>query len=211
MVCPRRPNPPQLSRFVGEICGVGTASGYRIVIGRWELSPFGEFADVMLESPDGLRTLLAPRQDIAAYVGATYTFDRVEVVPVTTERGDDVLKVDAGRLQVVLTFGSRSPVGRLLRVVPRSVATARWWATIIDPLARLVLRGVRTRGSAAGDRREWYGATDARRIIGLRARLDDADLGDLGDVWPPVRFGFGSTPKQPMAVKVVSTVHEGAA
>ena len=30
----------------------------------------------------------------------------------------------------------------------------------VDPVARVVMRGVRTRGSAGHGRREWYGATD---------------------------------------------------
>ena len=45
----------------------------------------GRFADVMLAQPDGLRVLLAPSGEVAEFVAATYTFDRVELGP---GRGD---------------------------------------------------------------------------------------------------------------------------
>ena len=47
-------------RFHGAIAGVGSTSGVRIVVGRWDESPLGTFADVMLAEPDGTRVLLAP-------------------------------------------------------------------------------------------------------------------------------------------------------
>src|SRR5699024_6852506 len=46
-----------LLRFVGEIAGVGTTSGTRVVVGRWEDSPFGPFGDAMVETADGHRVL----------------------------------------------------------------------------------------------------------------------------------------------------------
>ena len=49
-------------RFTGRIAGVGTTSGVRVVVGRWDQSPWGGFTDVMLAQPDGLRVLLAPSQ-----------------------------------------------------------------------------------------------------------------------------------------------------
>ena len=76
----------------------------------------------------------------------------------------------------------------------------------IDPVARLALRGVRTRGSAGHGRREWYGAADVHRLTAVRARLGDDDLGSLTDVWPPVRFGFSSTPRRASIVAVTTTV-----
>ena len=32
-------------RFRGEIVGIGSESGIRIVVGRWQESPLGSFAD----------------------------------------------------------------------------------------------------------------------------------------------------------------------
>lgn len=55
-------------RFIGSICGFGTTSGTRLVVGRWLSSPLGSFADVMVERPDGMRMLLAPRPSLVQVV-----------------------------------------------------------------------------------------------------------------------------------------------
>ncbi len=170
------------------------------------MSPFGSFADVMHEAPDGVRTLLAPTQEVADFVSETYVFDQVRIVAVTAERLDGRLHLAAGGLDVDLAFGRRSAVGWMLRAVPGPIARSRAWCTVIDPIARVVLRGVRTRGTAGNGRREWYGATDQHRVTRVAASLDGADLGTLADVWPPVRFGFSSTPRTPSVVSVTTTV-----
>lgn len=195
-------------RFRGEIAGFGTASGHRVVVGRWPSSPFGPFADVMLEAPDGVRTLVAPSDPVAEFVSGTYTFDRVVVAPVTVDRSAARLGVEAGGLVAELTTGARTALGWALRAVPGPVARAPWWCALIDPVARRVVRGVRTRGTAGNGRHEWYGATDQHRIVAVRASLDGIDLGALADLWPPVRFGFGSAPRRPSVVALTTTVRE---
>ena len=70
-------------RFSGWIAGLGTASGTRLVIGHWPISPFGPVSDVMVESAGGHRLLLAATPELAEFVAATYRFDSVDVVPVT--------------------------------------------------------------------------------------------------------------------------------
>jgi hypothetical protein len=35
-------------RFSGRIASVGSTRGVRIVVGRWDDSPWGDFADVLL-------------------------------------------------------------------------------------------------------------------------------------------------------------------
>jgi hypothetical protein len=176
------------------------------VIGRWPVSPFGPFADVMHEAPDGVRTLLAPTQEVADFVSETYVFDAVRLVPVVAERSDGRLHLVAGDLDAELAFGRRSAVGWMLRAVPAPIARSRAWCTAIDPIARVVMRGVRTRGTAGNGRREWYGATDQHRIASVAASLGGVDLGSLADVWPPVRFGFSSTPRRPSLVRVTTTI-----
>ncbi len=47
-------------RFEGYIAGLGSTSGTRLVVGCWERSPLGAFADLMIERPDGHRLLIAP-------------------------------------------------------------------------------------------------------------------------------------------------------
>jgi hypothetical protein len=47
-------------QFTGWIAGLGTGSGYRVVIGHWPRSPFGVVTDTMVEDLPGHRTLYAP-------------------------------------------------------------------------------------------------------------------------------------------------------
>lgn len=197
---------PKRDRFTGQIAGLGSSSGVRIVVGRWVDSPLGGFADVMVAEPDGTRILLAPRTDVADFVGSTYTFDRVTLGPVDVLVGQDHWRVTAPRLDLSFDVGSRTALGLLLGVLPARLATAPAWAALTDPVARLVLRGVRTRGSAGHGRREYYGATDLRRIRGLAGSWAGAPLGELAPVHPEPRFGFGSTPRAPSVTSLVTTV-----
>ncbi|CAM5552030.1 MULTISPECIES: hypothetical protein [Streptomyces] len=192
-------------RFEGWIAGVGTDSGTRLVLGHWERSPFGAFSDVMVEGADGRRTLLAPTGEVAAHVAATYRFEDVRVVPVRVSVDGAEWRVTAGSLALGFAVGRRPLLGTLLRAVPVRLARRPAWAALLDTPARL-LPGVRTRGSAGGGRREWYGAHDLRRITSARATWQDRELGRLTPVEPPVSFGFGSTPRRPALVRVTTTV-----
>ncbi|WP_327179819.1 hypothetical protein OG599_34020 [Streptomyces sp. NBC_01335] len=191
--------------FDGWIGAVGTASGTRLVLGHWPRSPFGAFSDVMIEHPDGERRLLAPTGRIAGFVAETYTFDRVDVVPVDVRRDGARWCVGAGPLALELVTGPRTALGRLLRTVPAPLARSHTWAAVCDVPARL-LPGVRTLGSAGPGRREWYGARDQHRVLSASASLGGADLGGLAPVDPPVTFGFGSAPRDPSVVRITSTV-----
>jgi hypothetical protein len=193
-------------RFEGSITGLGTRGGTRAVVGHWPVSPFGPFADVMVERADGHRMLLAPDNDVAEFVSATYVFDEVVTTPVTVTAAGDRRVVRAGPLDVWFVVGSRTTLGYLLRAVPGPVSESPGWARLTDPVAAAVLPGVRTLGTAGGGRREWYAARDERRVTAARLRWDGADLGDLRPVDPPARFGFSSTPAGPSHVTVVSTV-----
>jgi len=127
---------------------------------------------------------------------------------VSTTRSVSGLSVAAGDLTLDVVTGTRTAIGWVLRAVPPPLARARWWCSAIDPIARVALHGVRTRGTAGNGRREWYGATDQHRVVSVRAALGGQDLGDLADVWPPVRFGFSSTPRTPSMVAVTTTVDD---
>ncbi|GAA2458669.1 hypothetical protein [Streptomyces macrosporus] len=192
-------------RFDGWIAGVGTSSGTRVVVGHWVRSPFGPFSDVMLEEADGRRVLLAPTRQVADFVAGVYRFDRVRVVPTSVHVAGAVWSVAAGPLALRFAVGRRGPLGLLLRCVPGALAARPAWATLTDLPARL-LPGVRTRGSAGAGRREWYGARDLRPVTAAAGSFEGEDLGGLAPVDPPVRFGFGSTPRAPAVVRVVSTV-----
>src|SRR4051812_39145426 len=128
-----------------------------MVIGSWLESPFGRFADVMVEAADGHRTLLAPSDEVAEFVSATYTFDSTETGPVTVDHVTDAFSVTAPGLVLAGRLGGPAPFDRLLRLMPRRLATAPAWLRIVDPVASRLIPGVRTCGSAGNGRREYYG------------------------------------------------------
>ncbi len=198
-------------RFTGQIAGVGSTSGTRVVVGRWLHSPFGAFADAMVETASGHRVLLAPSEEVTDYVRSTYVFDEVRIEAVTVTVEGSRWQVRSPSLDLDLVTGGRLPLGHLLRGIPRAVATHPAWAVLCDPVARVLLRGVRTRGAAVGDRREFYGATDTRAVRTASGRFDDVALGALAAVDPPCRFGFSSTPRRPSVTDVVTTVSVPAA
>jgi len=189
-------------RFRGAIAGVGSTSGVRVVVGRWDESPYGAFADVMVETASGHRVLLAPTAEVADFVEATYSFDEIRIEPVAV----DGWSVRSRSLTLDLTVGDRTALGWLLRLVPRGVAESTWWCSVTDPVARVVLRGVRTRGSAKDGRREWYGATEVRTVEAMTGAFDGSDLGALAPVHPAPGFGFSSTPPRPSVTDLVTTV-----
>lgn len=200
-------------RFQGAIAGVGTESGARIVVGRWQASPFGAFTDVMLADADGTRWLLAPSPDVADYVASTYRFDRVEVGPVRAVvlgTGPWMWRVEAPGLDVSLDVGARAALGRMLRLVPGLLATSPDFTVLTDPVARLAMRGVRTRGTAGRCRRERYGASDLHPVTGVRGTWRGEALGGLRPVAPEPGFGFGSTPTRPSVTTLVTTILLGS-
>jgi hypothetical protein len=195
------------SSFTGHIAGLGTSSGTRLVVGAWDQSPFGTFADVMIEDADGHRTLLAPRRPVAEFVAATYSFDEIRIEPVSVEPGDE-WSVHTRSLQLRFTPGDRHWVGPLLGLVPAPLRRSATWARACNPIAGRVMPGVQTYGSAGGGRTEWYAARDVRRVVDARATWEGEELGTLALVSPPVRFGFASSPAQPTLTRLTSYVRE---
>jgi hypothetical protein len=192
-------------RFDGWIAGLGTTSGTRLVIGHWRRSVFGPISDVMLEGPDGVRLLFAPSAEVARFIGDIYAFDDVAVVPVTIDRAPPMWMVNAGPLRVRFLVGSRAGWGWPLRMVPPPLARWRPWLRLVNRPARCAHPEVRMYGSAGG-RREWYAAQDLHHIVAARSTLDGVDLGPLAPVDPPVRFGFGSTPRSPALVRITTLI-----
>ena len=139
-----------MMRFRGAIAGIGTTSGVRVVVGRWSDSPYGAFADAMVELASGHRVLLAPRSEVAEMVAATYSFDEVRVEDVTT----DGWEIQSSSLSLDLVVGRRTSLGRLLRLVPRAVAERPAWCVVTDPVARVLQGGGRTPRAAGQGRPE---------------------------------------------------------
>jgi hypothetical protein len=191
--------------FEGRIAGLGTSSGTRIVLGLWRRTPLGPFADAMIERADGERILIAPAREVAELVAGLYGFDRVLVEPLRARGEGRTLLVRSPALQLDVEVGRVSPLGVLLRSVPRPVARSWRFAAAVHPLARLLVPGAGTAGTAGGAR-EYYGVTDARGITAASGAFEGEDLGGLTRLDPPVRFGFAQTPAAPTLVDVVTTV-----
>jgi hypothetical protein len=193
-------------RFGGEIAGIGSTSGIRVVVGHWTTSPYGTFTDVMLQQADGWRVLLAPTEQVAGFVASTYVFDEVVVGPVGWQRAGPAVTVDGPDLDLRFEVGARTRLGRLLRLVPEPLATAPLWSRAIAPLSALLVPGVRTYGSAGSERWEAYGATDLHAITAVAGRWRGQPLGELAAVEPPVSVGFASSPRRPGLTTLVTTV-----
>lgn len=203
-----RPTAQRLT-FAGTITGVGSSSGTRVVVGHWQRSPLGAFADAMVETADGHRVLLARRADVADLVASTYSFDEVRVEPVECVAAPTWLTFASPSLRLAVGVGRRTLLGWALRAVPRPLAAAPAWTLVTDPAARVLQRGVRTRGrtgQGTDARREWYGATDHHRVRSLAGWWEGAPLGTLAPVTPPASFGFSSSPAAPSRTAVVSTI-----
>lgn len=177
----------------GLIASTGFASGHRVVVGHWSVSPIGPMTDVMWARPGGERTLLAPSPAAAAFIGAVYRFDRVEVVPVEARGGERALAVRAGDLAVDMEAG---PGWRI--PFPRPPWFTRW---VEAPVARLAM-GVRTYGVTPTGVREWYRADVYRPLVAASGALAGEDLGPMARLDPPAGFGFSEPPKRPCIVAV---------
>jgi hypothetical protein len=194
--------------FTGHIAGAGTGSGLRIVVGTWDMSPFGAFADVMLQTNEDERVLLAPDDTVAEFVSSTYHFDRVELSQVSASLGDDVLTVAAESFDARIDIGGPAPIDRLLRLVPPQMATSPRWLRAIDPVAARVMPGVHTYGTAGNGRSEYYGVRRSRRITAIDGQYRGVPFGGLAPLRPPVGFGFSSAPPSPSIVAVTTTIDE---
>jgi hypothetical protein len=194
--------------FDGHIAGIGTASGLRAVVGIWQHSPFGTFADVMLQQPSGHRLLLAPTQEAADFISTTYSFDEVRILNVSAAVDRHHLSVDAGPLAVRAGVGPRTLLGTALRAVPRRLAVHPRWLSRVSPLAALATPGARTFGTAGNGRLEYYGVSDLHHVSSAVVTWEGVDAGALAPIRPAVTFGFSSVPPRPSLTRVRTTVVE---
>ena len=102
--------------------------------------------------------------------------------------------------ELALTFdvGGRPALGwLLLAAAPDGWPGHAGGPPLSDPIARVAMDGVRTRGTAGGGRREWYSAQDMHRIKSVSARFDGVDLGDLRPVDPAGAGSASPPPRRP--------------
>ncbi|WP_395405025.1 hypothetical protein ACHMXB_10445 [Arthrobacter sp. UC242_113] len=194
--------------FDGHIAGIGTGSGLRAVVGIWQESPFGPFADVMVQLPSGRRILLAPAEKVAEFIAATYSFEEVRVGEVSAVLAGQTLTVDAGPLALQASIGGRALLGWLLRTVPRPLAVHTRWLTAVSPLVAAASPGTRTFGTAGNGRLEHYGVSDLHHVSSAVVSWEGEDTGPLSPITPPVTFGFSSVPPRPSLARVRTTVVE---
>lgn len=192
--------------FDGHIAGLGTESGLRAVVGLWQYSPFGPFADAMVQLPSGHRILLAPTAEIGDFISAVYNFDETRVVDIAASHDARQLVVDAGPLRIRAAVGVRTALGAAMKLIPRHLAVDPRWLRAVNPIAGLLSPGVRTAGTAKGGRQEYYGVTDLHGIAAATVSWDGADAGPLAPVRPAVGFGFSSVPPRPAVARVRTTV-----
>lgn len=177
-----------------------------MVVGSWLQSPFGRFADVMIETSDGERVLVAPSAEIAEFVSTTYEFDRIALGNVTSEVSADSFTLAGPELEITGRVGGPAPFDWLLRLVPPTLTRAPAWLRLINPVASMLVPGVRTAGSAGNGRCEYYGVRRTRLITAVNGTFGGDDLGGLTTLHPPVRFGFSSAPSTPQLVSVTTTI-----
>jgi hypothetical protein len=91
-------------------------------------------------------------------------------------------------------------------MVPPILTRAPAWLRIINPVATMLVPGVRTAGSAGNGRREYYGVRRTRLITAVDGTFYGDDVGGLAALHPPVRFGFSSAPSTPQLVSVTTTI-----
>ena len=165
-------------------------SGVRVVVGWWHESPFGPFADAMVERADGHRILLAPAAQVRDLVATTYVFDETRVEPFYGGAGGcrERWVVKSPSLSLRLDVGGRMPVGHLLRLVPRRSRRARRSRRWPTRWPGWRCGGCAPVGWPAPGRREFYGATDLRAVTGLAG----GSTASRSVTWRPVDPPAGS-------------------
>ncbi|WP_419842785.1 hypothetical protein [Candidatus Poriferisodalis sp.] len=176
----------------GSITSVGFDSGHRFVIGDWQRSPVGPFADIMWALPDGRRVLLA-ETNAAEYVVSVYPFEEVRHQSVAAERHSRRYVVRSGGLILDMNLG----VGAL-RLPPRPRQIT---ATVENWCAHKLLN-VHTHGTSPTGVTEWYRTSSARRVVAASASLEGNDLGTLAPLRRPLDFGFTDPPRTPSHVRL---------
>jgi hypothetical protein len=187
---------PRRFELRGRILGCGFAAGDRLVVGMWDRSPIGPFADVMWAEADGTRVLYADER-AASFITAVYGFDRVVHGSVAAAWRPPVLEVAAGEWTLSFTTGRGVPMPWRPAWVSRHVEA---------PIARRLL-GVETYGVSPTGVREWYRARRWHRVLGATAEGPRA-LGAIGALTPRCGFGFSEPPSVPSLTEVRPLLHD---
>lgn len=181
----------------GTISSAGYATGDRFAIGCWHTTPLGPFGDVMWATPDDDRILLAPDDDVAAFITAIYDFDEVRTGPLQVASDGRRTTVDGAGLRLSLSGGPLRPLP-----VPRPL----WFTRRVEgPIARRLM-GVHTAGTSPTGAREWYQTRGWRWVERGAGSIDGHDLGDPVEIARPLGVGFSEPPRRPSIVSVKVTI-----
>lgn len=174
----------------GRIAATGFASGDRLVIGMWDASPIGPFADVMWAQPDGHRVLYATARP-ARFITAVYGFDEVVETEVRASSGGASLDVAFGPWKLALR------AGRAVPFPPRPAWVTRY---VEAPIARRLM-AVETYGVSPTGVEEWYRSSAVRRVRAATI-LGPQALGAIAPLVPRCGFGFSEPPRFPSLTEV---------
>ena len=180
-----------LETLKGSITSFGTTSGHRFVIGNWETSPIGRFADVMWAPPDGRRILVAC-EAAADYVTTVYPFSEFIHTEVSAHLDGRKIEVNAGPLAIKLASGHPLPFPWRPRWVTGSVESA---------LAQRIM-GVRTSGVSPTGSTEWYRTRSLSWVRQGLATVGGDSCGELAPISGHLGFGFTEPPTRPSHVKL---------
>jgi uncharacterized membrane protein len=179
--------------FKGRITSSGFESGDRIVVGAWNESPFGEFADIMWAKKDGSRILIAPTKEVADYVDAMYSFDEILIQDIEVIQLERSLSVacDSMKLDFEWNRGWPIPFKRSL-----------FFIATVELLFARIFFGTQTHGVTKNQRKEWYAIDRVSKLTKASATIGGTNVGDLRPLSEPCKFGFSEAPKKPSSCEV---------
>ncbi len=184
--------------FEGRITSCGFSSGDRIVIGIWEKSPFGIFADIMWARPDGKKILIAPNQEIADYIHSLYDFDEVKIEDIKIERKSKEIIFNCNDIECQFNWGKE--ISFLIKRRPL------WFVSTIEYFFGWLIFRTKTHGKTKNGRKEWYVVDNISRLKDARAEVSGKDLGEYTKFYPKANFGFSDPPNMPASVLVRSHI-----
>ena len=184
--------------FEGRITSCGFDSGDRIVIGIWESSPFGSFADIMWAKPDGTKILIAPNNEIGNYINSLYDFDEIRIEEIKIERKPKEIFFSCTDISCQFNWGKE--ISLLVKRRPL------WFVSTIEYFFGWLMFGTKTHGKTKNGRKEWYVVDKISRLKGAKAEITGKDLGVYCKFYPKANFGFSDPPKMPASVLVRSHI-----
>ena len=184
--------------FEGRITSCGFDSGDRIVIGMWESSPFGSFADIMWAKPDGTKILIAPNSEIGDYIYSLYDFDEVRIEEIKIKR--KLKEICFSTTDINCQFNWGKEISFLVKRRPL------WFVATVEYFFGWLIFRTKTHGKTKNGRKEWYVVDKISRLKNAKAEIAGKNLGHYSKFSPKANFGFSDPPNMPASVLVRSHI-----